>query len=639
MKLAICISGHLRDSEKFINNLKNNLLGPLEDEDISFDIFLYTFSNKISLVDNCLEKGINDIDISIETNKSIEIYKSNLKIKKLKIGRQELEKIDKYIDYDYIGIKYKKIIDEDYWKNEIRHRMLNLYKHINNSLKLIDNLDEYSHILWRRPDFYYYTKFEVNLLKDHDLVFPNYHRFGGTQTQVSIIFGKKHLMKNIMNFYNIVKDDEVKLVEKYNELYNTRNFFPNILFCYYITIFLKYDIYYQSTFIETMTRNGHPLKLRDDQNPKILNRFIKETYHCILPGHDLSKCKKPRKKIAYCFYDNYNSIIEESNFQHKKMNKVFINLNYKHFRKYVLDVNKNIDIDIFLISYNIDSKDDIIELYKPVKSKFMKPKLDFDFFKHEKYNIYSKDDKDNYNIYISNYYSLFKLGQMLKKYSDNNKVQYDNVIISKFDLAFQKPLDLNIHINENIKLVNSFNSVYLENNNTPYTKENLSLVNNDLPNPNKNILLLGYQKVFNVNDILIMGSMNCIYNITLLYPLLCELNKEENFIANSNYENKEFSISPDNLFSYIILGLISINNLKINHFKDLYYDKPISKNNFNYLDKWMEKVSVVNIKSVYLKFNKEIGDVIIKSNSIREFFNIDDFKNTGLTDEELELIR
>ena len=121
------------------------------------------------------------------------------------------------------------------------------------------------------------------------------------------------------------------------------------------------------------------------------------------------------------------------------MEEYMININYKYFKKYVLNVNKNIDIDIFLLSYNTDSKDKIIELYKPIKSKFMKPKMDFDFFNHEKYNIYSDEDKNYYNkCIISRFYGLFKLGRMLKKYVESNNIKYDNVILSNLILHFRK---------------------------------------------------------------------------------------------------------------------------------------------------------------------------------------------------------
>ena len=350
-----------------------------------------------------------------------------------------------------------------------------------------------------------------------------------------------------------------------------------------------------------------------------------------------------RKKVAYCFYGFCGSISSGDYIQNKKMEEIMININYKHFKKYVLDVNKNVDIDIFLLSYNTDSKDKIIELYNPVKSKFMKPKIDFDFFNHEKYNIYSDEDKNSYNkSIISRFYGLFKLGQMLKKYSESNNIKYDNIILSRFDLAFQKELNLDIHINDDFKLVKSFNSVFppnTVNNYSPYSERNLVTVNNGLPNLNKDILLLGYDHEFKVNENLFMGNMNIIYQITLLYPILCELNKKDSFIANSHYSNQRFSINPHYLFSYIILGLTSIYKTKITYFKDLYYDSPISKDTLNYIDLWMEKVTLPISRLVYFKSNKKIGDVIINSDKIREFFNIDDIKDIGFTDEEIKLIR
>lgn len=356
-----------------------------------------------------------------------------------------------------------------------------------------------------------------------------------------------------------------------------------------------------------------------------------------------SNCKKIRKKVAYCFYGFCGSIGHANYIQNKKMEEIMININYKHFKKYVLDVNKNVDIDIFLLSYNTDSKEHILNLYKPIKSKFMKPKIDFDFFNHEKYKSTPEEHIESYNrTLLSRLYGLFKFGQMLKKHTENNNLIYDNIILSRFDIAFQKEFNLDIHINNDIKLIKSFNSVYpprTVNNWPPYSEKNLEFVNQGLPNPNKNILLLGYDHTFKVNENIFMGNMNCIYQITLLYPILCELNNQDNFVADSHYGNQRFSINPHYLFSYIILGLASIYRLKISYLKDLYYDIPIAYENECYIDSWMEKVTTPITRLVYLKSTRKIGDTIIKSDKIREFFNFDDFKDIGLSEEELELIK
>ena len=71
----------------------------------------------------------------------------------------------------------------------------------------------------------------------------------------------------------------------------------------------------------------------------------------------------------------------------------------------------------------------------------------------------------------------------------------------------------------------------------------------------------------------------------------------------------------------------------------MYYDFPITKDTLNFTDLWMEKVTLPISRTVYFKSNQKIGNVIINSDKIREFFNIDDIKDIGFTDEEIELIR
>ena len=109
MKLAVCISGHLRNCHLYIDNFKEKILDILDKNNVKYDIYLLTYHNIITTKKYATQKNIPiNKDISEEVNYSLKEILKKIDIKKYKIMTQVDETISKFNDYDYICIKKKK---------------------------------------------------------------------------------------------------------------------------------------------------------------------------------------------------------------------------------------------------------------------------------------------------------------------------------------------------------------------------------------------------------------------------------------------------------------------------------------------------------------------------------------------------
>lgn len=83
--------------------------------------------------------------------------------------------------------------------------------------------------------------------------------------------------------------------------------------------------------------------------------------------------------------------------------------------------------------------EDIIEKYRPKKIVIDKP-LDIpkDILIHEKLC----DRMRSYNSLISCFYSRYKVNELRKEYEKETSINYDYVILTRFDISFDKSLDI-----------------------------------------------------------------------------------------------------------------------------------------------------------------------------------------------------
>ena len=101
---------------------------------------------------------------------------------------------------------------------------------------------------------------------------------------------------------------------------------------------------------------------------------------------------------------------------------------YPILKKLILD---NFDYDIFIHSWNANEK--VINLYKKKVSKIEENLNEHEIKDFIKNNIYYNKLKDTYKNQI---YSNYILTNILKKYSEENNINYDYVLYTRFDISY-----------------------------------------------------------------------------------------------------------------------------------------------------------------------------------------------------------
>ena len=101
----------------------------------------------------------------------------------------------------------------------------------------------------------------------------------------------------------------------------------------------------------------------------------------------------------------------------------------EHFKKYVIEPN---NCDVFIHSWSVEHKENLIKLYEPRASSF-EPQIDFSP-SGTKPDIHLKASKFRFR---SKWYSVAQSIKLLEGYEN-----YDWVIVSRFDLMFLQTLDL-----------------------------------------------------------------------------------------------------------------------------------------------------------------------------------------------------
>ena len=121
-------------------------------------------------------------------------------------------------------------------------------------------------------------------------------------------------------------------------------------------------------------------------------------------------------KVALCF----SGIIGGEGGKNGKGESLGLQEPYKSIKENLLDVN---NIDVFMHSWSLDAKSELIKLYNPKKYKFEK-QIEFD-----------KDDFRK-NITKSRFYGNKMALNLKNSYELENNFKYDWVMISRFDLIW-----------------------------------------------------------------------------------------------------------------------------------------------------------------------------------------------------------
>lgn len=245
-KVCILVSGHLRNSNQIIDNLKENLLKPLTDNGYEYSVYIHTWDDNITnnkmkntQFDQYYKKDIYDVELLMKTNSinigGILIENQKEIFDKMDVGEylDDVSKLNKAVQYHSTYINY----DKDFVREVIRQNFFTFYGHYK-SFEMIKDPTEYSHCIKTRPDNYYKEKFDIEYLS-HDSFFPNSHLHGGRNINLLFFGGKMETMIKILNFFPTIlyKKFKGELLEKY--MYHKDEISFECLFRVYIFKYLN----------------------------------------------------------------------------------------------------------------------------------------------------------------------------------------------------------------------------------------------------------------------------------------------------------------------------------------------------------------------------------------------------------------
>lgn len=164
-------------------------------------------------------------------------------------------------------------------------------------------------------------------------------------------------------------------------------------------------------------------------------------------------------KVAFCLFGlsgkDEEQIIMRSPDSEKKngISYEIMQKSYEQYKKFIFDVNKDIDIDVFLHTRYHSNVEKIKEMYKP-KYYQIDHIDDISFLK----DVRTVPHLDNI-AFISKWDSIIKVLNLVKETCET----YDYIFLCRFDLYFLKPFDyLNNHL-ENNELMFAQNDLWLIN--------------------------------------------------------------------------------------------------------------------------------------------------------------------------------
>ena len=135
-----------------------------------------------------------------------------------------------------------------------------------------------------------------------------------------------------------------------------------------------------------------------------------------------------------------------------------VRLSHEHFKKHILDANKEHDVDVFVHSWSTEAKEELLELYSPV-DHLIEPQIIFDFeytvgdpnrkgnpndesglsnradFGHY-FGTYRGLDNIRFHSMFSKWYSAKIANELKCKHEEENGFKYDFVFLARLDLAY-----------------------------------------------------------------------------------------------------------------------------------------------------------------------------------------------------------
>ena len=241
-KIAILLSGHIRNLHEHITNFKENLLNILKQNNYDYDIYIHTWDDNLTkdiiyVKDKFFKKDIVDVPLLFNQH--------NIPLKKLMIENQEKKTKDMQLNLYLDKTCKKSYLHGKYNETELRDLTKKLfwqfYGHYK-VLEMIDNPNIYSHIIKTRPDIYY-DVFDISLLQQN-IFFPDSHRYNGICINQIFFGGKKEYMIKILQYFSTLIYQNQEINDSIASTYKKSGISFNTLFKHYISNYLKLEVFY-----------------------------------------------------------------------------------------------------------------------------------------------------------------------------------------------------------------------------------------------------------------------------------------------------------------------------------------------------------------------------------------------------------
>lgn len=237
-KVAILLSGHIRNFQEIINEFKENLIKPIE-QYYDYDINIHTWDTNIVEIDYLKRnKYFTKLDINKEYIYNL-FKKNNLNINKIIIENQKevANKLDLKTFFE------KQLQGKKVDRNVINALFFQYYGHYK-VLNCLDLNNNYEFIIKTRPDMFY-EKFDMDLFK-YNIFFPFSHQKRGIGSNINQLFfgGKTEYMLNILKYFENIIYNNKNFNFTFIDKYDNSNFNLNCLFRTYIYKYLNYKPFF-----------------------------------------------------------------------------------------------------------------------------------------------------------------------------------------------------------------------------------------------------------------------------------------------------------------------------------------------------------------------------------------------------------
>lgn len=157
-----------------------------------------------------------------------------------------------------------------------------------------------------------------------------------------------------------------------------------------------------------------------------------------------------KKKVAICM----RGAIGKINKNFEKMNELYSDDNfvdyekcYRTIIKHIINANPNYSFDFFCHCWNPELEENILQLYNPKK---------YLFEDNRKYNDYINSfcEEDNEFTCVSQALSMKKSIELKENYENEKNINYDIVILYRYDILLWKDILLDTYKNNNSIYVN-----------------------------------------------------------------------------------------------------------------------------------------------------------------------------------------